>query len=382
MKLAAIVCEYNPFHKGHQYHIEETKQLTDCDGVVAVMSGSFVQRGEIALFSKEARARAAVLCGADLVLELPPQFAVRSAEAFAFNALKIITSIPEVKYLSFGAESENTESIKRAAEILSEEPEEYKAALKAELKKGISYPDARQRALKKIGEDEAAAVLELPNNILAVEYLKALKRFDSGFEPVAVKRVGAAHDSKEAGETVSASYLREAFYSGDMAAFEKGLPAEAFDVFKKEPSADRKNFEKMLLSRIVMMSEAELREISEVSEGIENRIKRAAVEAKSLEELAAAVKAKRYTMSKIRRILLCAGLGIRKEEKFSLPPYAKILAFNENGQKILNRIKKTSEIPIIKNMTALKKSGNSELICQYEGEAALDRLFHIYTEEK
>ena len=167
-----------------------------------------------------------------------------------------------------------------------------------------------------------------------------------------------------------------------MAAFEKGLPAEAFDVFKKEPSADRKNFEKMLLSRIVMMSEAELREISEVSEGIENRIKRAAVEAKSLEELAAAVKAKRYTMSKIRRILLCAGLGIRKEEKFSLPPYAKILAFNENGQKILNRIKKTSEIPIIKNMTALKKSGNSELICQYEGEAALDRLFHIYTEEK
>ena len=154
MKLAAIVCEYNPFHKGHQYHIEETKQLTDCDGVVAVMSGSFVQRGEIALFSKEARARAAVLCGADLVLELPPQFAVRSAEAFAFNALKIITSIPEVKYLSFGAESENTESIKRAAEILSEEPEEYKAALKAELKKGISYPDARQRALKKIGEDE------------------------------------------------------------------------------------------------------------------------------------------------------------------------------------------------------------------------------------
>jgi len=211
MKLAAIVCEYNPFHKGHQYHIEETKRKTGCDGIVAVMSGNFVQRGEGALFSKETRAKAAVLGGADLVLELAPYFAVQSAEAFSLGALKIITSIPEIKYLSFGAEEENIDILKKAASILTDEPQSYKTALKEELDKGISYPTARQKALLKIGENDAAKALSSPNNILGVEYLKALKKFKSDIVPIAVKRVGAAHDSKAAGDMVSASYLREAY---------------------------------------------------------------------------------------------------------------------------------------------------------------------------
>lgn len=382
MVLAAIVSEYNPFHKGHQFHIEETRRITGADGVIAVMSGSFVQRGEGAIFSKEIRANAAICGGADLVLELAPTFAVQSAERFARGALKIITSIPEVKYLSFGAEDEGIDNIKRAAEILACEPEEYKAALKEELLKGISYPEARQNAFVKIGEKEAAEVLSQPNNILGVEYLKALKRFNSKILPVAIKRKGAVHDSKISGEFSSASFLRDAFYSGDIKAFESGIPEESAKLFNNQPYLNKENFEKMILSRIISMSEAELKEISEVSEGLENRIRKAALSAKTLEELAQSVKTKRYTMSKVRRILLCAGLGIKKEEAFLLPPYAKILAFNENGQKILNTIKKTSEIPIIKNMTALKKLGDSALIRQYERETELDRLFSIYTEEK
>lgn len=382
MNLAAIVCEYNPFHKGHQYHIEETKRLTGCDGIVAVMSGNFVQRGECALFSKEVRAKAAILGGADLVLELAPHFSVRSAEAFAERALKIITAIPEIKYLSFGTEEENIDELKTVAQILKDEPENYKSALKEELNKGFSYPAARQNALVKIGESKAAKVLSYPNNILGVEYIKALKRFNSEIIPVGIKRIGAAHDSMEEDKTVSASYLREAFYSGDKKAFEKGIPSKVFEILKEEPFVDKKNFEKMLLSRIISMTEEELREILEVSEGLENRIKKAAISAKSLEELAQKVKTKRYTLSRVRRILLCAGLGIKKEEAFSLPPYAKILVYNENGQKILNKIKKNSEIPIVKNMTALKKLGDDAIRTQYEKDAALDRLYAIYKEGK
>lgn len=379
MKLAAIVCEYNPFHKGHQYHIEETKRKTGCDGIVAVMSGNFVQRGEGALFSKEVRSKTAVLGGADLVLELTPFFAVQSAESFALGALKIITSIPEVKYLSFGAEEEDIEILKKAAKILTDEPENYKIALKEELGKGISYPVAREKALINIGEKEIAKALTSPNNILGVEYLKALRGLESNIEPVLVKRVGAAHDSMESGEKVSASFLREAYLKGDKIAFENGIFGESTSL---SSALSKIAFEKMILSRIITMSEEELKEVSEVSEGLENRIKKAAKEANSLEELAEKVKTKRYTLSKLRRILLCAGLGIKKEELYVLPPYAKILAFNENGQKILNKIKKTAGIPIVKNMTALKKLSDKTLLKQYERETELDRLYKLYTEEK
>lgn len=371
MKLAAIVCEYNPFHKGHQFHIEETKRITGCDGIVAVMSGNYVQRGEGAIFPKEERAKKAVFGGADLVLELSPLFSVRSAEDFSKSAVKIITSIPEVKYLSFGAEEDNIEPLKRAAEILFKEPCEYKSFLKEELKKGISYPKARENALVKMGEDDAARVLSTPNNILGVEYLKALKSFSSEIEPVLVKRIGAGHDSKEENEFPSATYLREEFYRGNR---------DFSNDYKH--FLDRENFEKMILSRIISMSEADLMEIAGVSEGLENRIKKAAKVVKTLDELSESVKTKRYTMSKIRRVLLCAGLGIRKIEEDKLPAYAKILDFNEKGQRILNTIKKTAEIPIIKNMTALKKAEEIDLIRQYEKEAALDMLYRLYTEER
>ena len=382
MKLSGIVCEYNPFHKGHKFHIEETKRKTDCDGVVAVMSGNFVQRGEGAVFSKEVRAKAAIDAGADLVLELSPFFSVRSAEQFALGAVKILSSIPEIKYISFGAEEEDTEKIKKAAEILINEPEDYKAALKEELKKGVSYPVARENALLKIGEDDAAKVLKEPNNILGVEYLKAIKRLDSNISPVSVKRIGAGHDSLKREETVSASYLRGAFYSGDERDFVSGLPEEVVQGFLDATSLNKSGFEKMIFSKIITMSEDELREISEVSEGLENRIKKAAQNSKSFDELLTNVKSKRYTLSKIRRILLCAGLGIKKEEFYSLPPYAKILAFSENGQRILNTIKKSSDIPVIKNMTALKRLKDNHMIDLYLKEAELDRLYSLYTEEQ
>lgn len=378
MNLAAIVCEYNPFHLGHKLHIEETRRITGCDGVIGVMSGNFVQRGEPALFSKRVRADAAVHCGADLILELSPYFAVRSAEQFALNALKIVTSIPEVKYLSFGIEANELSSLKKAAEILAEEPEEYKKALKEELDSGVSYPRARQLAMEASGGKEAAEALSSPNNILGVEYLKALMKLGSKIEPAIVKRIGAAHDSLEPGEYVSASYLRRAFYDDEMLKFKKGIPKEAFSEYTTKPFMPCYALEKLILSRIITMTNEELSEISEVSEGLENRIKKAVFLADTLEELAEEVKTKRYTMSKIKRILLCAGLGIKKNEKYSLPPYAKILAFNENGQKILNTIKKTSEIPIVKNMTALKSLGDIELIRQYIKEAELDRLYGLF----
>lgn len=379
MKLAAIVCEYNPFHLGHEYHIEKTKELTGCDGIVAVMSGNFVQRGEPALFSKEIRAKAAALKGADLCLELAPEYAVRPAEGFAEAAVRIITSIPEIKYLSFGAEEEDIDLIKKAAQLLCEEPKAYKTALKEELKKGVSYPRALMQALNETGQFSETKAFLSPNNILAVEYIKALNKAGSEIIPLAVKRRGAGHDSDdEKKEFLSASLIRAAFLDKRADILKKGLPKDIFEMFCQKPFLDIEAFEKMLLSRIDLMAKDEIKEIPEVSEGLENRIKKCVQDADSLLELAQKIKCKRYTMARINRILLRAGLGLKRNEDYPLPPYAKILSFSEKGQEILNRIKKSSQIPIIKNMTALKKSGDKNLIRQYEKEAALDRVYKIF----
>lgn len=381
MRLCGIICEYNPFHIGHFYHIEETKKKTNCDGIIAVMSGNFVQRGEGAIFEKTIRAKSAVLSGADIVFELSPLYAVQSAELFSKSAVKILSSIPEVKYLSFGAETDDEKALSLIARHLSEESPEFKDAVKASLKTGISFPRARQEALSKILPDINTEILSSPNNILGIEYLKSIHTLGADITPCIIKRKGASHDSKEEADGFfSASHLRELIGEAGTSSLFGKVPEEAFALFENAPVFDFQGFSKAVLSNIINIPTHELSEIQGVTEGLENRIKKEAQKAKTLEELSSCVKSKRYTLSSIRRILLSSYLGIKKGEGEKLPSYIKILDFSPRGQEILSTIKKTSNLPIIKNMNGLKKESPA-IKEEYERETRLDRIYNLYQGE-
>lgn len=372
MKLLGIVSEYNPFHKGHKFHIEAAKEKTACDGVVSVMSGNFVQRGEGALFDKLSRAEAATKNGVDLIFELSPYFSLSSAERFALSGVKLLSSIPEVKFLAFGAENTDVELFNRAADILINEPFEYKKALKDALKDGISFASAREKAFLALGEDELIPLVQKPNNILGVEYIKAIKRLNADLVPVPIKREGSSHDSLENTTMPSASFLRKAYFDKEVDLFKSGVPESVIS----EKYFDNEEFEKAILSKIILTDKEELKKYDGISEGLENRIKDLSKKANSFEELLEMVKSKRFAYSRIKRSLVLFGLGIEKSE--ALPGYLKVLSFNENGQKILNKIKKTSMLPVLKNMTALKKLKDENLIKMWEKEAEIDRVYELY----
>ena len=379
MKLAGIICEYNPFHKGHFYHIEETRKKTGCDGIIAVMSGNFVQRGEGAIFEKHLRAKTAISSGADIVFELSPLYAVQSAELFAKSAVKIFSSIPEIKYLSFGAETDDETTLSLIAKELTNESPEFKEEMKKLLKTGISFPKARQEALSKILPHKDTEILSSPNNILGVEYLKSIYSLGSEILPCIIKRKGASHDSKNDTEGFfSASHLRELILENTASALSGKVPDDAFKIFENAPVFDFESFDRAILSGLINIEKEELSKIQGVTEGLENRIKKEAQRAKSLEELSALTKSKRYTASSISRILLSSYLGIKKGDGEKLPQYIKILDFSPRGQEILNTIKKTSKLPIIKNMNGLKKESPA-LREEYERCVRLDRIYSLFT---
>ncbi len=259
MKNAGIVAEYNPFHTGHLIHIEHTRQAIGEDaGIVCVMSGNFVQRGETAVYEKHARALAAVLSGADLVLELPVPYVLSSAEGFAFGAVSLLDSLKCVDYISFGSETGNVSELRKTAELLLEPA--LDSILKDELSRGVSYATARHIAAEKLS-DQKLDILKTPNNILGIEYIKALIRLDSTIEPLTFKRVGAGHDKKEAvNDIASASMLRERLRDGlDINGY---IPEAAALVFHEEVACGRapvfmSGLETAVLSKLRTMSKEE-----------------------------------------------------------------------------------------------------------------------------
>lgn len=385
MKTAAIICEYNPLHNGHKYHIEETKRLLGVDAVVAVMSGNFVQRGDAAIYDKITRANAAVMCGADLVVEIPTVCAVQTAECFARNAVYIANSIETVEYLSFGAENPNVDLIREVAALLCSEPPEFSEIIKKSQKSGETYAASRSKAVRCIMGSEAADFLALPNNILAVEYQKALLKSGSGIKAVAVKRNGVGHDSGFAdGRYASASYIRGKAEHSGIKSLREYIPGECFEMFCASRRHSAKNAEKALIANIIKMSAEELGNISDVSEGLENRLKKAASEAKSLEDVIAAAKTKRYSESRLRRIILSAYLGITKADRQALPPYIKVLAHSESGKKIIAANRSTSlktenakSLPLARNTSQINKLKNASLKKFWEREKCFDSLFDV-----
>ncbi len=379
MKTAAIICEYNPFHKGHAYQIARTRELCGADFVIAIMSGNYVQRGDVAIFSKELRAQAAIACGADLVIELPTVYAMQSAEFFAKGGVSIANATGLVDFLSFGTECDDINKIQSISKLLAQEPEEISHAVKQNAAKGLSYPAARAEAVAQILGRDAYEIISTPNNILAVEYCKALYSSKSTITPIAVKRTGADHDANEAKDGFSsATNLRKLILSGHTETALSYIPQECHHIFRNAEIHSLNTMEKSIIAELIKMPISQLAQTPDVSEGIENRIKSAVLDAKNLEELTDNIKTKRYTHSRIRRILLMAYLGITESDRQAPVPYLKILAHTQKGQELISKMKKSASLPIVRNTSQINKLKSPQIKSYWERERIFDKLYQLF----
>ncbi len=379
MTLAAIISEYNPFHNGHQFHIEETRRLTNADGIVAIMSGNLVQRGDIAIFDKRVRSRAATLGGADLTIQLPSVYAAASAEFFALNAVKTLNALGNISFLSFGAETPHVHMLLKVAELLADEPAELSGKIKHYMSEGLAYPVARSRATGEILGEEYARILSTPNNILGIEYCKALILTNSKIAPCPILRRGAEHDSAKTSDSIaSASYIRELLLNKkDIDTF---VPPFAAELYKNAKTHSLKTIEKGILAQLIKMTASEFAKVPDVSEGLENRIHEAALNSATLEELLDKIKTKRYTHSRLRRIILSAYFGITDDMRLKEPQYISVLDHNEVGQKIIANAKKVAQLPIVRNTSQINKLKNPLAKEMWEQERLFDKIYDL-TEE-
>ncbi len=343
-----IVAEFNPFHKGHKYIVDVLKNDGE-NTVTAVMSESFVQRGECACISPDMRTRMALKCGVDLVLSLPVAYATASAERFAGGGVGVLNALGCIDALGFGSESGNVEILKKCADAITSE--EFLPLLENRLNEGVSYPTARQRALRDMYGDDFADALISPNDILGVEYIKAINKLGSGITPVAIKRIGAAHDSDEISRGIrSASAIRGGIKKGEE--YENFVEPPVADILKQaiilgKGPADFGKLETALLYKLRTMTVEDFKCIPDVSEGLEYRFMESVRNSVSVNEILEKVKTKRYTHSRLRRIVLCALLGITKQDAQASLPYIRVLGFNEKGAGILKQAKKTATLPIV-----------------------------------
>lgn len=390
MKVLGLIVEYNPFHNGHLYHIEQSKKLTGADYTVCVMSGNFIQRGEPAMINKWARTKMALMSGVDLVIELPLVYAMSSAEFFAYGAVKILDSLGIVDCISFGSEIGTIHVLDQIAEILKNEPEEFKSRLKNELAKGVSFPAAREAALKGYFKDMnldgegIEDVLGSSNNILGIEYLKALKSIRSSIEPYTIKRVSNAYNTKEiTGSISSATAIRKHIFNVDESAeylekLEEVLPNASRRVLCEEFTEGRgpifaQHFESMILAGVRRLSAEGLRELPYMNEGIEHRIKKAGDISGSFIELIEQISTKRYTKTRIQRTLFNLLTSITADEfnkfnRYGGPQYIKVLGFNLKGRQMLSLINKRAALPVITKAADYKRSCNRLLTRMLEIE--------------
>lgn len=337
--VTGIICEYNPFHTGHKKQLDIVRSQDPDGAIVCLMSGNFVQRGAPAVFHKSHRAEAALRAGADLVLELPVTAAISSAEGFAAGGVEILSRF--CHRLSFGVEAADHTALMSTAEVLLSPV--FPEFLKAQLEKGLSFPAARQAALKQMGAD--ASLLSLPNNILAVEYCKAILSQSSRLIPAPILRQGSYHDTLPDKENPSATSLRTLLEKGqDWLSY---VPEEAQCAFENAAVHTLSYGEKAILAKLRTMTDAEFEALPFGSEGLWRKLMHAARKEATLEDIIAATKSKRYTRTRIDRMILCAFLSITQEMLSSPAPYARVLALNDKGREILKKARLTGDFPNI-----------------------------------
>lgn len=364
MRVLGLITEYNPFHNGHLYHLEKSREITGCDTVVCVMSGSFIQRGQPSLVNKWARTEMALTNGVDLVIELPVYYSAASAEFFAYGSIKLLDSLGFVKNVCFGSECGDTGILDLIAKTLLNEPEFFKERLALYLNAGHSFPTCRSLALQDYfaqnNKNDSAfikAVINQPNNILGIEYMKALRKLNSRIKPRTIKRYKADYNSYvHYGSIASATAIRKMLKNGELDIIKSVVPSSTFDILRRELDEGRgpvflDSFESILFSTIRKMSTNELKRITDVGEGMENRIKKAGLENGKLSEFLSAVKTKRYTLTRLQRIMINILLGLSNElfDKFNSnggPQYIRVLGFSEKGKELLSMMK-NSALPAV-----------------------------------
>ncbi len=335
MKTVGIICEYNPLHLGHHKQIRALKDSGN--SVVCIMSGNYVQRGQPAIIDKSLRAKAAILSGADLVLELPLTATLSSAEGFAGEGVRLLS--PFCDGLCFGAEDpEKLEPVARA--LLSEA---FPPALRNQLDKGLSFPAARQAALEQMGLD--GAILGKPNNILGIEYCKAILAQNSLMVPMPIHRGGDYHEESVDVENPSATAVRKLMLG--IHDWNSCIPPCAAEVFEGAVLHSLDAGERAMLCKLRSMTGGEFEVLPHGSEGLWRKLMHASRSKASLEEIATAVKSKRYTRSRIDRMILCATLGLTAEDIASPAPYARVLAFNDRGREIIKNAREHGLYPNI-----------------------------------
>lgn len=339
MKSIGIVCEYNPFHNGHIYHINKIKEMFPDSVIILVMSGNFTQRADASIINKWDKTKIALNHNIDLVIELPFSFTNESADIFAYGAISILNHL-NVDYLVFGSESNDIKNIKLIVD--TQDDSKYQALVKKYINEGINYPTALSKALKEYGIN----LKNDSNDLLGISYVKALKKLNSNIKPITIKRTNNYNDKTLTKYITSATSIRENINKRNI---KKYMPNDTYKYIKKKKYFIEDYFP--LLKYKIMSEINDLSKYNDIEEGIENRIKKAIYNSNSYDELIMNIKSKRYTYSKIKRILLNILIGFTKEDKENNKEikYIRVLGFNNNGKKYLNKIKKNCNIPIYTN---------------------------------
>lgn len=381
MKIIGIVAEYNPFHNGHLYQIETSKKALEADAVVAIMSGNFVQRGKPAFFNKWIRTKAAIDSGVNLVIELPTYFATASAERFAEGAITLLNQMGCIDYLSFGSESDDLTTLSRVASLLCKEPDEFKTKLKEELNKGVSFPKAREKAI------HHALDLHLdfnkPNYILGIEYLKSLQKCNSSIKPFVVKRRGSGyHDTQLNTTFASATAIREQFIiDHHFDALTAYMPFHSLKAYSEnlETHALYERFEDFLLYKLRSSNANHLKGLRDFNEGIEHKVIDAAMKSTNYQELVDQIKSKRYTETRVNRMLLSAFLDL-PIVPYSLKEhgYIRVLGMDLKGQAILKKMKKNTNLPIITNINRTPMDIKANPLLQLDVKAS--NLYALFSQ--
>ena len=369
-----IIAEYNPFHNGHIYHIQESLTKTRADYTIAVITGNFTQRGDTSIVNKWAKAEMAILNGVDLVIELPVIYSISSAENFADGAIKLLDSLNIVNTISFGSETSNMDVLEEIADVLYKEPRQYSAILNHELKKGISFPKARENALLMYLNNvrKYINIMSSPNNILAIEYLKAMKKNKSNMLPICIKRTQVNYNDIELkGNFASGTAIRNLILEKKFFSLSQVMPEYSYNILNNNirvgqyiPSLDI--YSKEIIYNLRRMSIKEVSELPDVTEGLEKTIKQAANSCNTLRELIGIIKSKRFTESRIRRILLYSLLGITKQDMLSSKknlPYVRVLGFNDKGKELLSLISyKNPKIDIITSVKQFEETNKNKAL--------------------
>ncbi len=379
MNIGAIVSEYNPFHNGHKYHLEQTRNI-GVTHLIAIMSGNFIQRGSASMFSKYAKAKMALMSGIDLVIELPIIWSTASAEKFAYGAVTLANSLGCINYLSFGSECGDINKLKKIASIMSNNT--INNELKKNLNCGFNFAKSIQNALNSTQTPELANILNFPNNILGIEYIKSLYKTNSNISPITIKRKYGQHNSKNlSGKFTSASAIREQLLlNKNINSF---IPNAVSKIIQEEINkgyapANILNAERAIISKLRCMTKYNLRLLPNVNEGLENRLYNAIHLSTSIDELYSMVKTKRYHYSRIRRIILHAFLEIYDNLYSMQIPYIRILGFNNRGKEILKVAKQTAKLPIITKSTHISRL-NDDAKNLFKLECLSADLYNILT---